>query len=255
MHKKAFNNSNNNQYPAQTGPYKVHVKDKARWQNHNVARLQISMDNLKHQGAKFAALTEWAANRFDKVIVIVSDTLNRHNIIQNYDMNDKLAYEVSKAIGDNWLEANQGALDNIPEDKIEIKRWDDYLQHEKFDDTRALLSDMYHMGDKGFKEAVCKKSDFFCQRNGQVGSAFARMSSNAYILEELACFAIMFEEDKAIDWFEDIFEEIKKVNRSKLLESFQSAECMRVDFTKNKSYRPELDYRPLKPYHKLELSM
>lgn len=68
------------QFPAAAGPYKVVLNSPSIWRDYSTCRLQISVGKPKHEGDKFFALTEWAAARFDKVYLIVSDTLQRHNL-------------------------------------------------------------------------------------------------------------------------------------------------------------------------------
>jgi tRNA-dependent cyclodipeptide synthase len=228
------NSKKNIQYPPQTGPYKVFVKDKGLWRNYSVARLQISVGNPKHEGDKFFALTEWAAGRFDKVILIVSDTLQRHNLAQDREIDIKDAYDVSLLQGQKWLRDNKAAIENIPSEKCVMTLWDAWMAHPDFKNTYAEIINIYHTEDS-VKYSVLEKAENFWARHDFKGTIDTSVD---YILEELAAFAIMFKETSAIDiypgaWFKEIFESIVRVSSSNLLAGYKDAACLRVDFTRN----------------------
>jgi len=62
-------------YPPQTGEYKVMVKSGAAWRDYDTARLEISVGQPYHEGAKFEATVDWVKHRFSHSIVSVNDTL------------------------------------------------------------------------------------------------------------------------------------------------------------------------------------
>lgn len=228
------------QYPPQTGPYKVFVKDKGLWKTHHDARLQISVGNPKHDGNKFFALAEWAAARFDHVTLIVSDTLQRHNIGFHGNYDEQRAYEVSLAQGDYWLSQNREALDVLPNKTV--TRWNDWLNHPEYIAAHTVLKSLYE-NREDVRNAIKKKAQDFSERH--IGSLAKEFSSERlmetsvnYILEEVAAFSLMFRTTKAIDiypgaWFKDIFDVLKEIETEPLLSGFQSAECLRVDFVRN----------------------
>ena len=228
------------QYPAQTGCYKVSVKDKGLWQCHRFARLQISMDNPKHTGDKFLALTEWAATRFEHVTLIVSDTLQRHNIASNNNLDLEEAYTISLAKGDDWISHNAAAINALPNKTI--TRWDEWLRDPQFKQTHNLLKYLYD-NVEDFRYAVDKKALDFCKRHAanlttEFVLANHLRASVDYILEELSAFSRMFATTKAIDiypgeWFKDIFDVLKERSDAPLLSGFHTAECLRVDFIRN----------------------
>jgi len=230
------NSKKSMQYPPQTGPYKVFVKDKGLWRNYNTARLQISVGNPKHDGDKFFALTEWAAGRFDKVILIVSDTLQRHNLAQDKEIDMKDAYDVALLEGQIWLRDNKAAIENIPSAKRVLTVWDDWMSHPDFASTHAEIKNIY-LTEDSVKYSVLEKAENFWARHDFKGTIDTSVS---YILEELAAFAIMFKESSAIDiypgpWFKEIFESIVRVSSSDLLTGYKDAACLRVDFTRNQT--------------------
>lgn len=227
------------QYAPQVGPYKVFVKDKGAWQTHDVARLQISVGNPKHDGEKFYALAEWAAARFDSIILIVSDTLQRHNLVLNMGLDDQQAHNVSLQQGDYWLSQNRAALDLMPQKTI--TKWNDWLNHADFNEAHALLLKLYDEHD-GVKKAIQEKAALFSEKRiANLTNSFSAETitetSVRYIIEELSAFSLMFRGQRAIDvypgaWFKDIFDVLKTVE-TPLLSGFNKADCLRVDFVKN----------------------
>jgi len=231
------------QYPSQTGAYKVFVKDKSAWQDHSVARLQISVGNPKHTGDKFFALAEWAAARFDRVILIVSDTLQRHNIAVEYGISLDEAYQVSVLAGQRWLKENKAALDNFAPGQGRVTLWDDWMAHAYYAETLKEIRQLYGTS-LAVRQAVNEKAESFCQRQASEQSITQCRdfdSSVAYILEEVAAFAVMFKETRGIDvypgaWFKEVFEAIAAVpEASQLMSGFSEVACLRVDFTRNKA--------------------
>lgn len=235
----------NLQYPSQTGAYKVFVKDKSVWQNHSVARLQISVGNPKHTGDKFFALTEWAAARFDQVILIVSDTLQRHNIAVEHDITLDEAYQVSVLAGQRWLKENKAALDNLSPSQRVITMWDEWMMHPQYAETLKEVRGVYENSDI-VRQTVNEKAQSFCMRSASEQSiAQCRdfESSVTYILEEVAAFAVMFKETRAVDiypgaWFKEVFEAIVHVQGGiGSMVGFTDVSCLRVDFVKNKAFQ------------------
>lgn len=239
-----MNASKNIQYPAPTGPYKVFVKDKGLWQKHDTARLQISLSNPKHTGKKFSALAEWAAARFDHVTLVVSDTLHRHNLALNLNLDHRAAYESALSQGDYWISQNQEALNVIP--NRTVTRWDDWLSHPDFNEAHALMIKLYGEHD-GVRVAVQEKAASFSgKRIEDLMDAFSPRAitdtSVRYIIEELAAFSLMFRGKRTIDiypgdWFQDAFNVLKTVENMPLLSGFEKAECLRVDFVRNNAPR------------------
>ncbi|MDE1153750.1 MAG: tRNA-dependent cyclodipeptide synthase [Micavibrio sp.] len=230
----------NVQYPPQTGPYKVFVKDKGIWQKHNTARLQISVGSPRHTGEKFYALTEWAAARFDKVILIVSDTLQRHNISLQHGLTLEEAYDASLFFGHRWLKENKGALQNLSASQKVLTTWDHWITHPDFQAAHNEITNLLHT-DADVRKAIEEKAASFCQREGSVDSLAQHRSlqtSVTYLLEELAAFSIMFKETPAVDvypgaWFKDVFSIIANKRASNLMSGFSGVDCMAVDFIKN----------------------
>ena len=150
-------------YPPATGAYKVFIKGKSTWQDHKTARLHISMGNPKQDGEKLQAMTEWLSHRFDKVILIVSDTLQRHNIAFECGISPEKAWGAASMQGRDWLERNKWAIELISQPVVTL--WNEWLSHSDYKATRAELDALYAQ-DAALKEAVNAKARQFCEGMG-----------------------------------------------------------------------------------------
>jgi tRNA-dependent cyclodipeptide synthase len=238
-----MNASDLEQYPPPRGLYKVSVKNKGIWRGHNTARLQISMNNPRHTGDKFFALTEWAAARFDKVILIISDTLQRHNTELEYGVSHDEARKISLMSGDQWLKDNQAALANLkPWQRVDT-RWDDWLKHKDFDAAHREICRLYNTSSV-FADSIITEAERFCRHYQDKSSSVRQRyfdASITYILEEIAAFAIMFKETPAVDiypglWFTNTFRIITEMKDiPPPLTGFSNAACLSIDFVRNKA--------------------
>jgi len=228
------------QYPSQTGPYKLFVKDKGIWQNHSHARLQISVGNPKHDGDKFFALAEWAAARFNHITLIVSDTLQRHNIALSNACSMDIAHNISLKRGDFWIKENENAL-NILSSKT-LTRWNDWLSEKDYPEAYKSVCELYRNAPE-VRAAINAKAAEFSERHSE-GSGISQdtsiQTSINYILEEIAIFAIMFLKQNAVDiypgpWFKEVFESIDTSANNVLFAGFRNPACLRVDFVRNKA--------------------
>lgn len=231
-------------FPAATGPYKVVLNSPSIWRDYSTCRLQISVGKPKHEGDKFFALTEWAAMRFDRVYLIVSDTLQRHNLALEMGIDLSEAYTVAQIKGHEWLRDNKRAIDNIPAHKRIVTVWDDWMSHAEYAETRMAINALY-ANSPLFKAAIHSKADEFCRRQADNGSTIhdsrleAFEASVRYILEEIAAFGIMLRQQPVLDiypgpWFKEIFEVIAETSKLPLLAGFSQAAFLNVDYKTNK---------------------
>jgi len=228
------------QYPAPTGQYKICVNGGDKWSNHNVARLQISVGKPKHEGAKLAAAIEWSSHRFDKTILIISDTLQRHNFIAE-GLTSSEAYRRAKELGRNWIAKNIQTILNA-NNEIEMTFWDDWLNHEHFCLQKHKIKKLYSQNIH-FKHDIHLMAQKFSHKNNQNNNE--RMMYNQsiqYILEELAAFSIMYSSQKALDIYpgdgvRHILLKLKDQFYESAPTSFMSYAGAKIDFTLNKNYK------------------
>ena len=223
-------NVSNQHYPPATGAYKVFIKGNSTWQGHTTARLQISMGNPKQDGEKLLAMTEWAAARFDKVVFVISDTLQRHNISLRHGVSLQDAHEIALIGGHEWMARNKKAIDSVPQRIVTL--WDDWLAHPEYAASRRELNELYAK-DQILQEAVAAKAFRFCKANDPVAMA----TSTEFLLEEIAAIAIMFRTPAADfyagTWLNEIYAAIARLPASGLMDGFKNIYFTEVDFKRN----------------------
>lgn len=189
-------------FPPQSGSYRLQVKNGAGWHAFDAARLQISVGQPYHEGEKLAATVDWIGHRFDRAIVCVNDTLQRHNLMFE-GMAEPRALRQCIENGTRWIDRNRAALARLP--KLEIHRFEDWRRQPGFERELGRLRSL-HASDPLFRVAIEDEVRSFWQRRiRSTGlseayrfAAFAQHSTD-YLLEETAAFFLMFEQDRAVD--------------------------------------------------------
>lgn len=230
----------NASFPPPTGRYKVHVSD-GDWRPYKAARLQISMNNPKHTGDKFAAEAEWVASRFEQVQLVVSDTLYRYNIMASHGVDEPMAYALALQIGDRWLSENAAAISMLP--SKEITRWDDWLRYPGFADSHAQIIECYTK-DKEFARQIDDTASAFVVKNGTVSAEKSQRYvelSRTYLLEEIAAFAVMHDAVTMIDVrpgspLKPLLDSLKTNPVKGAPAGCQKIESVIIDFTRNKGF-------------------
>ncbi len=112
-------------------------------------------------------------------------------------------------------------------------------------ETHREINDLYKRLPF-FREIVMAKAESFCSRQGDENALAQHRDINtsiAYLLEEIAAFAVMFKETRAVDiypgtWFKEVFEAIFLSGQgSERLSGFADVACLSVDFVKNKAVK------------------
>lgn len=233
-------------YQAQSGYYKVKPHNSsARWQDHNTARLQISIGNKLQTGAKLQALVEWACGgRFERVEVIVSDTLNWFNIAFREQIPKAQAIDKALRSGEQWINDNSC----LREHPVIIRRWNEWYLHESYKERLSAISSIYQesyplqhsIQEVSERVWSAKSNQEF--RAAQRQEEFFDISKN-YILNELSVFSLLFNERNAIEvypgaWFKDMFDILCNYSEHyPYLECFRDKAYLRVEFLKNKSFK------------------
>ncbi len=120
--------------------------------------------------------------------------------------------------------------------------------HPQYAETLKEVRCVYDASDV-VRQTVNEKAQSFCMRSASEQSiAQCRdfESSVNYILEEVAAFAVMFKETRAVDiypgaWFKEVFEAIVQAQGGiGSMVGFTDVSCLRVDFVKNKLFSGQL---------------
>lgn len=229
----------NTQFPAPRGPYKVSLKNSVPWQEFATQRIQISIGNANTEGDKFFALCEWAAARFERVSLIVSDTLQRHNLGFEEALSMPGAWALARSSGDAWLLRNADALRLLPEARM--VRWDNLLADPRYAPALSRLQALSKQ-ESAFAAAIDATVEAFWRRNaerlGSVRRGRFDASSKAFLLEELAVFTFLCA-DAGLDayagsWLEGIFT-VLRAEPEAFFDAFRR-DWLQVDFTRNKSF-------------------
>jgi len=192
-----------NQFPAQTGTYAVKVKSGNGWRAYSTARFQISVGQEYHEGDKFLATMQWAAHRFDKVVICVNDTLQRYNYMHQFGLSELEAKSRAETAGREWIERNIQAIRALP--SCEIYRWDQWLGHTEFCAEHESVLKLYHDAPEVRELIQADVFEFWKRRKDKSANDlyadFARFKkfATAYLLEETAAFFLMFKKENAVD--------------------------------------------------------
>lgn len=176
-------------HPPQTGPYKVQPK-KGGWSQFgtDACILGISIGQDYHEGDKFACLVDWAKNRFERVEIMVADSLQRHNFIYARDIDHDEAYTLSIKAGDEWLARQKDVIAGT-----DIFRWNDFLGLPKTQNYYQNLSQEYETNLKmrHHLDKVIKGMYMRLYKRDPKAHSLDRFkdfyqTSKAYLLEEAA---------------------------------------------------------------------
>lgn len=226
------------QYPAQSGAYKVKIKTKtANMANDNsVLRLEISVGQPYHEGEKFKCTIEWARHRYQKIIVLVNDSLQRFNYMFEEGLSEKEAHAKSLKEGTDWLSRNMKVISTLP--NFEIYRWDAWKRSEDyFDDLKKVL-DLYETNIEFQKSINSSIEEIWSRKSIPLlrKAEFFNLSKD-YLLEETAAFSVIYKTFKGVSAYPGSFQEMWKMFIGQDVEGapdgLKYAHCLRIDFSKN----------------------
>lgn len=157
--------------------YKVRATHSPNWHKYKDGIFAISVGKKYHEGDKFYSTIHWAATHFDRLHIIVADTLQRHNLpLPN-------AEEIALAEGSLWLARHITEFEST-EKLASVVRWNDILQHK---DYQPVLEQFNYAAAKNglLNNAINADIARFLARQQYVDSHSAERSRK-YLLEELA---------------------------------------------------------------------
>lgn len=231
----------NTQFPAPTGTYKVALKNNRNWRDAPEVRLQISVGKPGTEGDKFFALCEWATARFPKSVLVVSDTLQRHNLMFEHGLSEDEARQRSLKYGDEWIARNKESIEVL--NNVEILRWETTLENPKTEPMRLKLLQLYAQ-DSDFRAAIDGTISGFWHRNTDADNASSQLRkgwfeqhSRNFLLEELAVFSWLCQrpgvDAYAGSWMEKAYGALARHPGSEF-RAFEK-DWIQIDYTRNKS--------------------
>ena len=183
--------------------YSVRVKNGAEWRRFARVRLMISVGQPYHEGEKLRAVVDWINRNpaIRDVQVSVNDLLQRHNHIAA-GMDKQRASAVAALEGTAWIERNEAILADLHAPHS-FTRWDDWLARPEFEPTREAIVG-FAKTDAGFSAALEADAHALSERKrkrGEDTAGFDRLveHSRAYVIEELAVFAIQAKSTPAAE--------------------------------------------------------
>lgn len=182
------------------------MKSGAAWREIRTVRLLISVGSPQHDGEKFAATVDWInrnSDVIDNVIISVNDDLQRYNFAANE--NRVGASIKARSMGDQWMAAHMEVIQQI-KPNVQIVRWRDYMSEPEYKAFKAEI-DIAYAEIPEFRDAVHTDAKAFLERQEKkhmiayTGEAKAALlkAGQAYILEELAVFAMLVKNKPAAE--------------------------------------------------------
>lgn len=114
--------------------------------------MPISVGQMVHEGSKFLAVINLINRSFKSCTLMIDDSVQRHTMKIDKDIDDKTAYDLAMAAGDDWLVRNQSSYQQllIP---YNIVRWDDWLHKPGFQNTYAQITSLYNQNEN-YNDAI-----------------------------------------------------------------------------------------------------
>lgn len=239
------------QFPPQTGPYAIKVKEGDQWHAHRTVRLEISVGQNYHEGEKLACTINWAKSRFDKVVILCNDTLQRYNFaLQGKDHSPEDFLDHTRSMGSQWIERNQGSLLNVS-----IARWDDWINlpqfHDALNDAWSLYRDnpQFQIAVNHSISEVYKRKLSKGLINQDQQDRFQNLSLD-YLMEETAGLALAYESIPGVSAYPGSFLEMWRMFVGKPIEGhlkgLSNAHCIRIDFDRRNHTVAQIDTPSLK---------
>jgi tRNA-dependent cyclodipeptide synthase len=154
------------------------------------------------EGKKLRSLLHWVNENFAECIILVADTLHRHNLMSKYLYSEEKARQESLEMGRSWIERNNIYINHI-QPKTKLFRWDDWLLRSDTQETIVKFCELYK-NEPQYRDAVHKDATNFLNRKSKRNELirdkeyFLKKSAD-YLLEESAVDTIMAPLFAAID--------------------------------------------------------
>lgn len=118
--------------------YKASFKTDINLKNKTCVLL-ISVGQKYHEDKKLVATIDLInRSKFESCHIVIADSLQRYNFV-----NEPEAYKKSMYLGDKWIQDNQCTINkiNMP---FKIIRWDYWLHHKDYLNNRQYLESLYN---------------------------------------------------------------------------------------------------------------
>lgn len=145
--------------------FKCPSEFKARF-SESTCLLTISVGQEVHEDEKFQVTIDLINNTFNKIVILVDDSLQRHSMSLLTPQTGEELYELSVLEGDRWLERNLETYSKL-NTPYEIIRWDKWLKHAEYESIHDRIN--WHYNNKPdikekFDSTVIEFLDRFVRR-------------------------------------------------------------------------------------------
>lgn len=223
-------------------PYKIRARGIYEWKRFEAVRMEISVGQEYHEGLKIEAAMDWAKNNFKRIILLIGDAPQRHNMIFDHDFSEEEAFKNSISEGDKWLERNKHLFSK----DTEIARWQHFLDDSRYMDTLRQCWALYR-GDKKFKTVVQDNiKDTWRRKIAREPEIAAREEeffqiSEKYLLEETAVFALAYKDYPYVSAYPGSYNKMWAMFVDKhfegMPEGLSHAHCIRLCINRRKGYK------------------
>jgi tRNA-dependent cyclodipeptide synthase len=232
--------SGSRQYPPQNGQYAVRVKYGPDWKVFDTVRMEISVGQPYHEGEKLVCTLKWANDRFDKVALLVNDTLQRYNLMFDEGLIEKEAQSRTFRAGDEWIRRN---IKPIVKSRASIFRWNDWLASPDYNKSETAVKNLYQTNLEFRNNIEHAISEVWDRRTLKDPDLMPRKeeffeNSRRYLLEETAVFSIIYKTIPGISAYPGSFHEMWAMFVDREVpgapEGLKNSHCVRIDFRRNK---------------------
>jgi hypothetical protein len=130
--------------------------------NNSTCLFTISVGQQSHEGERFEATMELINRSFSSSIMLIDDSLQRHNMALNQKEDAEYFYNISVQEGDLWLERNEEYYKKCKNLK-KIVRWDYWLNHPDYKKQHEKLKTALK-GDNNYLTAFEHSIDEFLSK-------------------------------------------------------------------------------------------
>lgn len=158
------------------------------------ATLGVSLGNRNSEGARIKAVATWLSGRFSHVIIDLSDTLNRYNVMADFGLSEVEAELKCRKEGDEWIKNNVPIFQKLGIN-FSVIRWDERLNDPNFKAEFERMKQAYTENAE-LRLAVNNDISAFLKRRGKTLdsiSAEQHRLYTLYLLEEVTAHSLHFE--------------------------------------------------------------
>ena len=145
----------------------------------------------EQSGRKFFSTVKWILNHFEKITVVLADTLDRYNFMSaGYDAETAKKKGIQRA--NEWLEKHEPAITRFFEgNNYNLIRWSEIEERPDFEERLSIVNELYENNDMAklaINDICLKHLEISKQRgNAQSGNEqLAFQNSVKYMLNEVA---------------------------------------------------------------------